>query len=118
MSAFYKTKAYRDSKVTWNHFKQEGTSRLNIYSYMKKFKDSENVDFKKPPGRPPKLATTRVKNRIKKNFDTKPSGSTRVAATKVKISQSYPREIKVHKMGIKARTKNLPQLISLNSQIN
>ncbi|OXA48712.1 hypothetical protein Fcan01_16653 [Folsomia candida] len=102
---FYNTTANRDSKVTWNFFKQEGIPSSNVYSYIKKFKDSENVQFKKPAGRPAKLATTRVKNRIEKIFKTKPSTSVAVAARKVKISKSYLGEIKVHKLGIKARTK-------------
>lgn len=63
------------------------------------------MQFKKPAGRPAKLATTRVKNRIEKIFKTKPSTSVAVAARKVKISKSYLGEIKVHKLGIKARTK-------------
>ncbi|OXA56905.1 Transposable element Tcb2 transposase [Folsomia candida] len=77
---FYNTTANRDSKVTWNFFKQEGIPSSNVYSYIKKFKDSENVQFKKPAGRPAKLATTRVKNRIEKF--SKPSHQRIKARTK------------------------------------
>lgn len=77
---FYKNQANRDSKKTWQFFKQENIRSSNAYSYIKKFKESENVGFDKPSGRPAKLGTTKVKNRIKKIFENHSSTSTTAAA--------------------------------------
>lgn len=105
VTEFYKNKANSGLKMTWHFFKPEGIPRANMYSYIKKVKESESVEFKKPSGRPVKLGTTKVKNRIRKIFKTQPSTPTTVAARKINISQSYLVKIKIHKLGIKTRTK-------------
>ena len=76
-----------------------------MYSYIKKFRDSENVKFEKPSGSPAKLGTTKIKNRIKKMYENHPSTTTTAAATKFNISKSYPTKIKVHSLSIRAKTK-------------
>lgn len=53
--ALYKTEANTHFKVTWHFFKEQGAPRVNVYSKIKKFKDSENITFKKPARHPVKL---------------------------------------------------------------
>lgn len=65
---FYKNKAGRNSTTTWNFFKQENFPKTNVYSYIKKFKDSKNVEFKKPSGGPVKLGTNKVGKIAKTNL--------------------------------------------------
>ena len=76
-----------------------------MYSYVKKVKESESVEFRKPNCRPVKLGTTEVKNRVRKVFKTHPSTSSAVAARKINISRSYLVKIKVDKLGIKVKAK-------------
>ena len=64
---FYKNQAKEDTKTTWHFFKQEGIPKTNVHCYIKRFKDSKNIQFKKPSGRTAKVGTTKVKNRIKKS---------------------------------------------------
>lgn len=102
---FHKTHANRDSKITWSFFKKEGIPRSTVYSYIKKYGESEKVHFKRPPGHRAVLGTTKLRNRIKKIDKTRPSTTTVAAAKEVEISKSYLSTIKVHDLGIKARTK-------------
>ena len=63
---FHKNRTNYDSKITWHFFKQEGIPHSNVNSYIKKYEESNELKFKVPTGRPAKLSTTKVKNRIKK----------------------------------------------------
>lgn len=61
--------------------------------------------YKKLNGHPIKRSTPRVKNRIKFFFETRPSTTLAAAAKEINISPSYLCTIKLHKLGIKVRTK-------------
>jgi hypothetical protein len=78
----------KDSKKTWLYFKAEGCARATIKRYIKMYGESENINFKKPPGRPPTIATPRKLKSIENFFDKNPSTTTPVAAEKLKIQKN------------------------------
>lgn len=102
---YHKNVADLDSKLTWHHFKKEGHPKTTIYRYIKKFKDCENVTFKKNPGRTPRVSTPQSRRKVEKVFKANPSLSISAAAQKLKISRSTLQRIKLKDLGIKARTK-------------
>ena len=63
---FYNNYANRSSKATWNHFKKEEIPRSTVYNYIKRFRDFDEVHFKKKPGRVPTIATSKKLEAIKK----------------------------------------------------
>lgn len=101
----YKNVFDKDSKKTWLHFKAEGCARATIKRYIKNYGESENVNFKKPPGRKPIIATPKKLKSVEKFFEKNPSTSVPAAAKKLKINASYLQKIKTNKLGIKAYTK-------------
>lgn len=105
VSHFHQTVAKCVSKVTWKHFKEEGHPRKTIYTYISKYGDSENVEFKKNPGRTPTVLTPSKLKAIGKAFTNDPSLTVRAAAKRLKISDRSLSRGKVHKLGIKARVK-------------
>ena len=70
--SFYNNYANKSSKVTWNHFKKEEIPRSTVYSYIKRFKDFDEVYFKKKPGRVPTIATSKKLESIKKLLEQIP----------------------------------------------
>ena len=75
-------------------------------------RDSENVQLENQSGHPAKLGMSKVKNRRKKIFESCSSTSVRVVGKKINISQPFRYTIKVHKLGIKAISKNFHQIVS------
>ena len=102
---YHKNVANGDSSVTWLHFKQEGYPRSTIYACIKKYGDSENVTFKKNPGRTAVVATKQKLKAIQELYQRNPAMSIAAAAKKLKMSKSYLGKLKLEKLGIKARTK-------------
>lgn len=94
-----------DSKKTWLHFKKEGCARTTIKRYIKKYGESENVTFKKKPGRNPTVATPRKLKSIENFFEKNPTTSVSTAAKKMKMNKNYLQNIKLHKLGIKSYTR-------------
>jgi hypothetical protein len=102
---YHKNHAYSDKKKTWNFFKKEEIQKTNVYHCIKMYKEPDDVGYKKSSGRPVTVATPKVRNKIKKIFTKHPSTLTRIAAQQVNMSQSSSNKIKLHKLGIRARTK-------------
>ena len=75
--SFYKNGGNKSLKATCNHFKIEGIPRATVYNYIKRFRDSEGVHFKKKPGRVPTIATPKKLKYLKKfqiqSFDFNPN---------------------------------------------
>ncbi len=104
---FYKNVANKNSKVTWLHFKKEGCPKSTIYGYIKKFGESDSVKIVKNPGRTPKIATTRKLKEIKEYFKDNPSSSCSIAAKELNMDISWLKKIKIQKLGIRARVKQI-----------
>lgn len=50
----------------------EGIANSNVYSYIKKYEESNEIIFKAPKGPPVKLETPKLKNRINFFFKNQP----------------------------------------------
>jgi transposase len=101
----YKNEFDKDAKKTWLHFKTQGYNHQTISNYIKKYGESENINFKKPPGRPPLVATPRKLKSIEKYFADHPTTTVAAAAKKLKMDPKYLQKIKVRTLGIKAYTR-------------
>lgn len=95
----------KNKKKTWHHFKKEGHSKTTIYRHIRKFGDSKSVVFKKPSGRVPKVMTKTKIKAVEKYYKKNPSSTTTLAAQKLKLKVSTLKDIKINKLGIKARSK-------------
>ena len=56
----YKNIFEKDSKKTWLHFKKEGCARAAIKRYIKMYGESNDINFKAPPGRQPVIAASKM----------------------------------------------------------
>ena len=101
----YKNQFNKDSNLTWNFFKQLNIPKSTVYRYIKKYGDSNEIIFNKPTGRPVKIATPKVVDKIKNIFDKKPDITIAAANKKLNIKKSYLHHIKAKKLGYKGRTK-------------
>lgn len=101
---FHQTFSGGDIKKTVAHFRVEGKFPQSIRKIVNRFKKTGKVNFKKT-GPPPMQVTHPKIVKVKRKFEKNPNLSTRVAAKELNISQTTLSRIKVHKLGIKARTK-------------
>ena len=101
----YKNELGESVKKTVQFFKMEGCSETTIRRYLKKYRESGDIDFKIPPGRPAEKAPPKVVEKIKKIFDKNPSETISSVASRVNLSRSYTNNIKLRKLGIKVYTK-------------
>lgn len=72
---------------------------------MKKYGESENINFKNRGGSKPIIATSRKFKSIENLFQQNQCTTVPAAAKKLKINANYLYDIKAHKLGIKAHTK-------------
>ena len=87
------------------HFKDDGHPRAIIYSYMSKYKDFDNITFKKNLGRTTVVSSSETIKKVQDIFKRNPSITIVAAAKKLGISPSTLSRIKVKKRGIKDFTK-------------
>ncbi|KAJ3645955.1 hypothetical protein Zmor_023572 [Zophobas morio] len=97
--------ADRQKSLTVQHFQQEGIARSTIYTILQRFEATKSLAYKKIPGKPATQATPKVLNAISKMFEKNPSLSVRAAARRLNIAKSTLSDIKIKKLGIKARVK-------------
>lgn len=90
---------------TVSHFASEGVSRRTCYEILASRGATNRIADLPRCGRPVEKGTTALKHRIKKMFDNKASISTRQAAAKLDISQSYVCKIKNKDLHIKSYRK-------------
>jgi len=92
-------------KITVNHFRGEVKWRQTIYNILKRYQATGEIEYKTMPGRPCVKSSPRKLVKVGKAFKRDPSVSVRQAARKLNMSKSTLSDIKVHKLGITARTK-------------
>ena len=102
---YYENCCGRSQKKTVRHFVEEGSLRGTIYNILARYQATGETKYKPLPGRPAKKTSPKNVEKVKKAFTKDPSLSVRVAARKLEMSPSAVSRMKVHKLGITARTK-------------
>jgi transposase len=102
---YFENRCGRSKKLTVRHFVEEGKSKSTIYTILKRYEETGQVKFKLIPGRPPIESSPKKVKKVEKVFTKSPSVSVRAAARKLNFKRSTVSDIKVHKLGITARTK-------------
>lgn len=74
---------------------------------MKRYEESETVDYVKIPSRPISVCTAKVISKARDTYKRKPGTSVRKLAAEVNIPKSTLSDIKVKKLNLKARTKKI-----------
>src|SRR5262249_49165684 len=90
---------------TARHFGEEGKSERSIYRILARYEETKTANYKKIPGRDPKISSEQAKDDVQGLFERDPNTSVRNAATSLGMKKSTVSYIKVKKLGIKARTK-------------
>ena len=110
---YYENCCDRSQKRTVHHFVEEGTSRKTIYSILARYRETGESKYKSIPGRPAVKMSSKEVKKVEKAFTDDPTLSVRVAARKLNMPPSTVSQIKVHKLGITARTRiQAPKYIS------
>src|SRR5690348_10048253 len=107
---FFQNVFSRNRKDTVKHFYREGIARFSISRILDRFEVRGTAEYKKPPGRPPRLATKKVIKTVKKAFQDNPNISEGAVARKVGLSSSFLHKIKVDKLNMKTyKSMNAPK---------
>jgi hypothetical protein len=102
---YHATAAGFVKSATVFHFASEGVSRRTCYDILASRGTTNRITDLPRCGRPVEKGTTALKRQIKKMFDNKATISTRQAAAKLNISQSYLCKIKKKELHIKSYRK-------------
>lgn len=105
VAAKYKKEFKGDKKKTWLFFKKEGYKWHTINNWIKKCEESGRRKIKVQSGRVPKIMTEKKVAAVKRFYEPHPSTTNRAAAKKLKLKEKTLIDIKVRKLGIRARTK-------------
>ena len=114
----YKNVFDKNSKKTWLHFKKEGCARSTIKRYIKMYGESDNINFKAPPGRQPVIATSKMLKKVENFFVQHPTITVPTASKKLKIDKKYLQHIKRNKLGIKSYTKKSSANLTVDQEMS
>lgn len=101
----YTEKFHRDTKLTLNHFKIENRCEKTIRRIIKRFEENGKIITSSPPGRKRRKGNEKLETKITKLIQNDRNISSRIASTKLNISQSYYTDIKTNKLNIKSYRK-------------
>jgi len=99
---YFENVAHRNKKMTADHFVSEGKRRDTIYRIIKRCEETGEVNFKSIPG---PACVKMSPRKLAKVFRKDPNISVRAAAQKLNMPKSTVSHMKVHKLGITARTR-------------
>lgn len=102
---FYENVANRSIIDTCRHFMKEGIWRLTIKRIIARYEKRGTVEYSHKSGRTPKISTKKTVAKVKKIFESDPNKSVRACAEKLQLTKSTVSDIKVKKLGVKARRK-------------
>jgi transposase len=94
---------FNKTKVV-HHF-VEGKCRRSIYKILSRYEATGENQYRPLPGRPSVKSSPKKVRKVEKAFTKSPTLSVRAAARKLKMDKSTVCRIKVHTLGITARTK-------------
>jgi transposase len=113
---FYKEIAAENKRVTIKQFVNQGIGERTIRKVIQRYETRGKIDYKEIPGRPPTVATPKNKEKISNAYKKNPNLSVRQAAVDLKIPSSSLCRIKVHKLGIKAYSKQTAPLYTKDQE--
>ena len=111
---FYQNEGKKCKKTVVKHFVSEGKHKQCIYRILNRFLETGNDSYKVFPGRIPVVSSPRKVEKVKKAFEKNPNASVRQIGQKLGISKSTISDIKVKKLGIRAKTKKKSSGQSVN----
>lgn len=97
---FYENMGHHDMNQTCLHFMEEGFRRSLIYKIIKRYLKNGYIEYKKIPGRKPKI-TESDKRKVEKLLTENPNITIRKGGQKLKMSSSSFRRIK-NQLGFKS----------------
>ena len=80
-------------KKTSVRFKKEGFSRSTVKRYIKIYGESDNINFKAPPGRQPDIATYKMLKNVENFYVKHPAITVPTSSKKLKIDKKYLQHI-------------------------
>jgi hypothetical protein len=100
---FFETSGERSRKKTKQHFEKCGISKSTTRNILDRYVNENRTTYAKRTGRPPAVATAKVKAKIRLLFINDPSLSVQNAASLVNVSKSTLSRVKLHKLGFQAK---------------